>query len=75
MCVRKCVSKCVSKLSVRSSARDDARHRPDPLLVAMTTIVFVTDAASDVSEIQNEVDRTLLPFTVDCRARTSFGST
>jgi len=41
----------------------------------MITIVLVMDAASEVSEIQNEVDRTLLPFTVDCRARTSFGST
>ena len=70
-----CVSKCVSKLSVRSSARDAARHRPDPLLVAMITIVLVMDAASEVSEIQNEVDRTLLPFTVDCLARTQFGST
>lgn len=41
----------------------------------MITIVLVMDAASEVSEIQNEVERTLLPFTVDCLARTSFGST
>ena len=33
------------------------------------------EVSNDAREIQNEVDRTLLPFTVDWRAFTALGST
>ena len=33
------------------------------------------DVNNEAKEIQNEVLRMLLPFTVDCRALVSFGST
>jgi hypothetical protein len=35
----------------------------------------VTDAAIEAMDIQNEVERTLLPLTVDWRARYSLGAT
>lgn len=36
---------------------------------------IATDVSSDANEIQNDVERTLLPLTVDWRAFTAFGST
>ena len=41
----------------------------------MLRIITVTEVRTEVSESQKEVERILLPFTVDWRARVLFGST
>ena len=45
------------------------------LEINQLNIRIATDVSNEASEVQKEVERTLLPLTVDWRAFMSFGST